>query len=72
MTLCELQASFAAEVLLKDAEPDKFSSRTERETASTLRPYYEYFGMTPASRARIQVPKAKVEEPKSKWNGILK
>jgi P27 family predicted phage terminase small subunit len=45
--------------------------RVERETAIALRPYYEYFGLTPSSRARIQVPK-KVEEPVSKWAGALK
>ena len=43
--------------------------RLERETAQALRPYYEYFGLTPASRARISVPKA-ADEPVSKWAGI--
>jgi phage terminase small subunit len=42
--------------------------KLERETATALRPYYEYFGMTPSSRARISVPK--VEEPVSKWAGL--
>jgi P27 family predicted phage terminase small subunit len=42
--------------------------KLERETATALRPYYEYFGMTPSSRSRIAVPKA--EEPVSKWAGI--
>lgn len=45
--------------------------KVERETANGLRPYYEHFGMTPSSRARIQVPK-KDEEPVSKWAGALK
>jgi phage terminase small subunit len=45
--------------------------RLERETATALRPYYDYFGMTPSSRARIQVPK-KAEAPESKWAGALK
>ena len=45
--------------------------KVERETAVALRPYYDYFGMTPSSRARIQVPK-KAEEPASKWAGALK
>jgi hypothetical protein len=45
--------------------------KLERETINGLRPYYEYFGMTPSSRARIQVPK-KAEEPVSKWAGALK
>jgi hypothetical protein len=44
--------------------------RVERETAIALRSYYEYFGLTPAARARIQLPpKAEVV---SKWRGILK
>jgi hypothetical protein len=45
--------------------------RLERETATALRPYYDYFGMTPSSRARIQVPK-KAETPEGKWAGALK
>ena len=44
--------------------------RLERETANGLRPYYEYFGLTPASRARIAVPK-RASEPESKWAGAL-
>jgi P27 family predicted phage terminase small subunit len=46
--------------------------RVERETATALRPYYEYFGMTPSSRARISVPKKADVEPVSKWAGALK
>ena len=45
--------------------------KLERETANALRPYYEYFGLTPSSRARLSVPKT-TDEPKSKWAGILK
>src|SRR5688500_18831593 len=45
--------------------------KLEKELAPIVRPYYEYFGMTPSSRARIQVPK-KAEEPQSKWAGTLK
>jgi phage terminase small subunit len=45
--------------------------RLERETANALRPYYEYFGLTPSSRARLSVPKRK-DEPVSKWAGALK
>jgi hypothetical protein len=44
--------------------------RLERETATTVRPYYEYFGLTPASRARISVPKKSDAAPESKWAGI--
>jgi P27 family predicted phage terminase small subunit len=45
--------------------------KLERETATSLRPYYEYFGLTPSSRARISVPKQQ-DEPVSKWAGALK
>jgi P27 family predicted phage terminase small subunit len=43
--------------------------RLERNTAAALRPYYDYFGMTPSGRAKIHVPKA--EQPASKWAGAL-
>ena len=43
--------------------------RLERETATALRMFYEYFGMTPGGRARIQVKPQ--EETTSKWAGIL-
>ena len=42
--------------------------KLERETATALRPYYELFGLTPVSRARIVVPKP--DAPASKWAGI--
>lgn len=45
--------------------------KVERETATALRPFYDYFGMTPTSRSKIQVPK-QAEEPESKWAGALK
>lgn len=45
--------------------------KVERETATALRPYYDYFGMTPSSRARIRV-REKDEAPQSKWAGALK
>lgn len=45
--------------------------KLERETATSIRPYYEYFGLTPSSRARIVVPK-QAEAPVSKWAGVLK
>ena len=45
--------------------------KIERETATALRPYYELFGLTPVSRARISVPKQD-DAPKSKWAGVLK
>ena len=43
--------------------------RLERETANALRPYYEKFGLEPAGRSRISVPKPK--EPENKWAGLL-
>lgn len=46
--------------------------KLERETATALRPYYALFGLEPVSRARISVPKAKPDEPISKWAGVLK
>lgn len=47
--------------------------KLERETANALRPYYEYFGLTPSSRARLATPKGKATEaPVSKWAGALK
>lgn len=69
-TLCELQATFIKNCMEKGS--DAFDVRLERETANAMRPYFEYFGMTPASRARISVPKQKDEAPQSKWAGALK
>jgi P27 family predicted phage terminase small subunit len=40
--------------------------RLERSTAGALRPYYDYFGLTPLGRAKIRIPQA--EEPASKWS----
>lgn len=45
--------------------------RVERETSVALRPFYEYFGLTPSSRSRIVIAKPH-EEPVSKWAGALK
>jgi P27 family predicted phage terminase small subunit len=42
--------------------------RLERDTAGALRPYYDFFGLNPVSRAKIAVPKA--PEQKSKWAQI--
>lgn len=78
--MCELTVTARASSMRK-AEPgfEYFSEsgqvhgaiRLERDTATALRPYYEYFGMTPSARARIQVAPQK-EEPISKWAGVLK
>jgi P27 family predicted phage terminase small subunit len=44
--------------------------KLEGETSVKLRPYLDYFGMTPSSRSRIQV--SQPDEPTSKWAGVLK
>ena len=71
-SLCELQATFTACAKLKDTAPSNFSAKLERETAAALRPYYEYFGLTPSARSRISVPKQTPAMPVSKWAGVLK
>lgn len=69
-TLCELQATFTAAAGLKGGPA--FDARLERDTATALRPWVALFGLEPVSRARIQVPKKKPDEPVSKWAGALK
>ena len=68
--MCEMQATWELNCKVKGTP--EFNVRLERELANTMRPYYEYFGMTPSSRARISVPKKTEEEPQSKWAGSLK
>jgi P27 family predicted phage terminase small subunit len=46
--------------------------RLEGETAVKLRPYYDYFGLTPSGRARLQVKKDSQEPEESKWAGAIK
>lgn len=46
--------------------------KLEKELSPVIRPFYELFGLSPVARARISVPKAKAEEPVSKWAGVLK
>jgi hypothetical protein len=43
--------------------------KLEKEFSPIIRPYFELFGLSAASRARISLPK-KDAEPKSKWAGI--
>jgi len=79
--MCELQATAEQASAMKDTDGFTYFDvkdgsphpclRVERETATALRPYYDYFGMTPPSRARISVPKPK-DQPESKWAGALK
>ncbi len=45
--------------------------KIEKDFAPIIRPYYEYFGLTPQSRARIHVPKTDAPIV-SKWTGILR
>lgn len=66
--LCEIEATARANSLKKDTDPDHFSVRVELDTATTLKAYYDFFGLTPSARARISVPKQK--EPESKWAGM--
>ena len=66
---CELQAAFTVHALLVDTAPQDFDPRLLGDLATKLRPFYDYFGMTPAGRARIHVPK-KDDKPASKWAGI--
>ena len=42
--------------------------KLERETATAIRPFYDYFGMTPTGRARIRVPERK--QPKDDWAAL--
>jgi phage terminase small subunit len=65
---CEVQASFTANALRKDSDPERFSAHVESDLANKLRPYFEYFGMTASGRARLAAPKA--EQPASKWAGL--
>ena len=44
--------------------------KLEGETAQKIRPYYDYFGLTPTGRARLQVGQARDVAP-SKWEGAL-
>jgi hypothetical protein len=55
-----------------------YALRLERQTASALRPWLETFGLTPGSRARLQVARPKGTDPfdafqqqRSKWAGLL-
>lgn len=43
--------------------------KLEKELSPVIRPYYELFGLSPQSRARISVPKL-LDEPVSKWAGL--
>ena len=42
--------------------------KLEKEFATVIRPYYDYFGMTPFGRAKIRLPKK--AEPVSKWAAL--
>jgi hypothetical protein len=64
-TLCELEATRRGASAAKDGSHPQAAIALERQTATTLRPYYALFGLEPVSRARIQV--VKVEVPVSKW-----
>jgi len=70
---CELQAAFTYQAQLRDLRPGDFNPRLLGDLANKLRPFFDYFGMTPSGRARLSVPRKKQdEEPQSKWAGSLK
>lgn len=69
IAFCELQATFEAVVATKGSKA--FDIRQERECAAAVRPYYDFFGMTPVSRARIALPTAAMEDAKPKWMSAL-
>jgi len=46
--------------------------KIEKDFAPIIRPYYEFFGLTPQSRARIHVPKKDAAPVVSKWAGALR
>lgn len=78
--LCELEALHASAIAAKSADGFAMFSEERKvhpaiklqlDTATALRPYYDYFGMTPMSRSKIQVPKAD-DKPASKWAGALR
>jgi hypothetical protein len=65
-----LEAALRLASKWKDGDdPKPEQARIESELATKIRPYYEKFGLEPAGRARISVPKR--EEPVSKWAGML-
>ena len=66
--MCELEETFWSNNIKKGT--DGWKGRVELETTARLRPYYEYFGMTPSARARLAVPKGK-DGPASKWAEAL-
>jgi hypothetical protein len=70
-TLCELQSTLQQASAQKDQPVTAQAGiKLEKELAPIIRPYYSEFGLTPVSRARIQVSKP-AEAPVSKWAGAL-
>jgi hypothetical protein len=65
--LCELEVTARQSSQGKD-EPGWKGQREERDAATAIRTYYDYFGMTPSGRSRIKVPKK--AEPESKWQAV--
>jgi hypothetical protein len=59
-TLCELQATL--ELASAQKTSSAVATKLERQTAAALRPWLEAFGLTPASRARLQLPAAPAPE----------
>ena len=67
--LCELESTARVFSQHKE-EPGWKNQREERDAATALKSYYDFFGMTPSGRSRIKVRK-KTEESPSKWAGAL-
>ncbi len=79
-TLCELESTRVAASPRKTEEGwAVYALRVERDTARALLPYFEMFGLTPGSRARLHIPN---EQPATsrldkfrntnRWAGALK
>ena len=65
--LCELEHT--ARLASQGKEyPGWKNQREERDAATAIKSYYDFFGMTPSGRSRIKVPKQ--PEQKSKWEAV--
>jgi phage terminase small subunit len=66
---CELQFSLERGAAMKRMGDWDEAMRVERHYAPLIRPYYDYFGLTPTSRARMAVAKAD-DGPVKKWANL--
>ena len=65
--LCELEHTARLSSQGKEY-PGWKNQREERDAATAIKSYYDFFGMTPSGRSRIKVPKQ--PEQKSKWEAV--